>query len=99
MRSPSANRILYYSALTASLSGLLFGFDTVVISGAEQTIQNLWQLSSLQHGLAISMALWGTVFRAHKRKGAQADLSPTLGALIFKNHTLQTLTDGTSTHT
>jgi len=58
------NRILYFSALTASLSGLLFGFDTVVISGAEQTIQNLWQLSSLQHGLAISMALWGTVVGA-----------------------------------
>jgi len=33
----------------------------VVISGAEQTIQSLWQLSSGMHGLAISMALWGTV--------------------------------------
>jgi MFS transporter, SP family, arabinose:H+ symporter len=45
----------------ASLAGFLFGFDTVVISGAEQTIQSLWGLDSTLHGLAISMALWGTV--------------------------------------
>jgi hypothetical protein len=93
------SHLLHFSALTASLSGLLFGFDTVVISGAEQTIQNLWQLSSLQHGLAISMALWGIASRSHNFRSAQTDLSPTLGALIFKNNTLQTLTDGTSTHT
>jgi MFS family permease len=43
------------------LAGFLFGFDTVVISGAEQTIQQLWGLSATLHGLAISMALWGTV--------------------------------------
>jgi SP family arabinose:H+ symporter-like MFS transporter len=52
---------LYKSAIVASLAGFLFGFDTVVISGAEQTIQSLWNLSSVLHGLAISMALWGTV--------------------------------------
>jgi MFS transporter, SP family, arabinose:H+ symporter len=52
---------LYKSAVVASLAGFLFGFDTVVISGAEQTIQSLWGLSSTLHGLAISMALWGTV--------------------------------------
>ena len=52
---------LYRSAIVASLAGFLFGFDTVVISGAEQTIQTLWSLSSKLHGLAISMALWGTV--------------------------------------
>ncbi len=55
---------LYKSALVAALAGFLFGFDTVVISGAEQTIQNIWNLSSSLHGLAISMALWGTVFGA-----------------------------------
>jgi MFS transporter, SP family, arabinose:H+ symporter len=58
------NRALYFSAIVASLSGFLFGFDTVVISGAEQTIQELWQLSDLMHGLVISMALWGTVLGA-----------------------------------
>ena len=52
---------LFKSAIVASLAGFLFGFDTVVISGAEQTIQNIWGLSSTLHGLAISMALWGTV--------------------------------------
>ncbi len=52
---------LYRNAVVASLAGFLFGFDTVVISGAEQTIQALWNLSGTMHGLAISMALWGTV--------------------------------------
>jgi SP family arabinose:H+ symporter-like MFS transporter len=52
---------LYKSAIVASLAGFLFGFDTVVISGAEQTIQLLWSLNSKLHGLAVSMALWGTV--------------------------------------
>lgn len=56
--------MLYYSAMVAGLSGFLFGFDTVVISGAEQRIQKLWDLTSMQHGLAISMALWGTVLGA-----------------------------------
>ena len=55
------NTRLFLWALTASLAGFLFGFDTVVISGAEQTIQELWGLNSTLHGLAISMALWGTV--------------------------------------
>ena len=55
---------LYKSAIVASLAGFLFGFDTVVISGAEQTIQELWGLNSTLHGLAISMALWGTVLGA-----------------------------------
>lgn len=52
---------LYKSAVVASLAGFLFGFDTVVISGVEQTIQKLWGLNSMLHGLVISMALWGTV--------------------------------------
>ncbi|MFA6174099.1 MAG: sugar porter family MFS transporter [Kiritimatiellales bacterium] len=55
------NKKLFFWALTSALAGFLFGFDTVVISGAEQTIQNLWGLNSTLHGLAISMALWGTV--------------------------------------
>jgi SP family arabinose:H+ symporter-like MFS transporter len=55
---------LYKSALIAALAGFLFGFDTVVISGAEQSIQDIWGLSSSVHGLAISMALWGTVLGA-----------------------------------
>ena len=52
---------LIKSAVVAALGGFLFGFDTVVISGAEQTIQDLWGLNASVHGWVISMALWGTV--------------------------------------
>ncbi len=55
------NNRLFFWSLTAALAGFLFGFDTVVISGAEKTIQSLWQLSAFEHGVAMSMALWGTV--------------------------------------
>lgn len=49
-------------AVIAAFSGFLFGFDMVVISGADQTLQNLWQSSDLFHGwVVMSMALWGTV--------------------------------------
>ncbi len=62
MPSPkSASPKLFLWSITAALAGFLFGFDTVVISGAEQTIQTLWGLESGVHGLAMSMALWGTV--------------------------------------
>lgn len=55
------NQRLFFWALTAALAGFLFGFDTVVISGADKRIQSLWELGDFQHGLAMSMALWGTV--------------------------------------
>ncbi len=57
------NKLLIWS-LTVALCGLLFGLDTAVISGAEQKIQSLWHLSDTLHGLAIAMALYGTVFGA-----------------------------------
>ena len=53
-------RIFFWS-ITSALAGFLFGFDTVVISGAEQTIQKLWGLSAGWHGLAMGSALYGTV--------------------------------------
>jgi len=53
-------RILIWS-ITSALAGFLFGFDTVVISGAEQTIQALWHLTPILHGIAIAAALYGTV--------------------------------------
>jgi SP family arabinose:H+ symporter-like MFS transporter len=55
-----STRIFYWS-LTSALAGFLFGFDTVVISGAEQTIQALWNLDAGLHGVAIAAALYGTV--------------------------------------
>ncbi len=52
-------------SLTAALAGFIFGFDTVVISGANLPIKELWQTSPWFHGFFImSMALWGTVVGA-----------------------------------
>jgi sugar porter (SP) family MFS transporter len=48
-------------ALIAALGGFLFGFETAVISGAEQTIEKLWQLSPSQLGLTVASSLFGTV--------------------------------------
>lgn len=55
------DRRLFYWAVVSALAGFLFGFDTVVISGAEQTIQRLWGLSPGMHGIAMGAALYGTV--------------------------------------
>jgi MFS family permease len=48
-------------SLSAALGGFLFGFDTAVISGVEQTLQHLWNLNVFEHGLTVSIALIGTV--------------------------------------
>jgi MFS transporter, SP family, arabinose:H+ symporter len=58
------NFYLFGCAVVAALAGFLFGFDTVVISGAEQTIQSLWNLSPGVQGFAIGSALYGTVLGA-----------------------------------
>ena len=55
------NRQIIFWSITSALAGFLFGFDTVVISGAEQKIQVLWNLSPGLHGMAIAAALYGTV--------------------------------------
>jgi sugar porter (SP) family MFS transporter len=52
---------IFLWSVTSAMAGFLFGFDTVVISGAEQTIQSLWDLSPAMHGLALGSALYGTV--------------------------------------
>ncbi|MFZ0420974.1 MAG: sugar porter family MFS transporter [Candidatus Sulfotelmatobacter sp.] len=55
------NGRIFFWSLTSALAGFLFGFDTVVISGAEKTIQTLWDLSPGVHGIAMASALYGTV--------------------------------------
>ena len=55
------NARIFFWSLTSALAGFLFGFDTVVISGAEKTIQTLWSLSPAWHGVAMASALYGTV--------------------------------------
>src|SRR2546423_2370386 len=55
------NGRIFFWSLTSALAGFLFGFDTVVISGAEKTIQALWGLTPGVHGIAMASALYGTV--------------------------------------
>jgi sugar porter (SP) family MFS transporter len=52
---------IFFWSLSAALGGFLFGFDTAVISGVEQTLQKLWDLSAFEHGVTVSIALIGTV--------------------------------------
>ncbi len=55
---------LFRCTIIAALGGLLFGFDTAVISGAEGTIKSLFQLSPFQHGFTVASALIGTIIGA-----------------------------------
>jgi MFS transporter, SP family, arabinose:H+ symporter len=52
---------IFFWSLTSALAGFLFGFDTVVISGADQKLQTLWHLSAVTHGIVMAVALYGTV--------------------------------------
>jgi len=52
---------VFFWSIVVALGGFLFGFDTAVISGAEQSIQQYWQLDHFQHGLTVSIALIGTI--------------------------------------
>jgi|TARA_B110000263_G_C15300368_1_gene507675 SP family xylose:H+ symportor-like MFS transporter len=56
------NKKIFSWSISVALAGFLFGFDTVVISGANLPIKELWNTSPSFHGIFImSMALWGTV--------------------------------------
>ena len=58
------NKILFWSSSVA-MAGFLFGFDTIVISGADQKLQALWNTSDVFHGFVVmASALWGTVIGA-----------------------------------
>ncbi len=48
-------------AFIAALGGFLFGFETVVISGAEQTLEHLWKLNTLSQGFTVASSLFGTI--------------------------------------
>ncbi len=62
---------LFYFSIVAALAGFLFGFDTIVINGAEQDLQAMWKDYTLFgnndafHGwIVVASALWGTVIGA-----------------------------------
>lgn len=58
------NKKLLLWSIVVALGGFLFGVDVAVISGAEQEIKKVWELSDVMHGVAIGMALYGTVIGA-----------------------------------
>ena len=61
----NTGKTLFGVSIIAALAGFIFGFDTVVISGANLPIKELWHTSPWFHGFFImSMALWGTVIGA-----------------------------------
>ena len=55
---------MFWVAFVAALGGLLFGFDTAVISGAEKQIQQVYALNDFAHGFTIATALIGTIIGA-----------------------------------
>jgi SP family arabinose:H+ symporter-like MFS transporter len=55
------NGYLAKSTVVAALGGLLFGFDTVVISGTTSGLVATYNLSPWLKGFTVSAALWGTV--------------------------------------
>jgi len=61
MRGARVSLSIILWSITSALAGFLFGFDTVVISGAERDIQTLWNLSAGLHGVVVASALYGTV--------------------------------------
>lgn len=58
------NGFLLKSTIVAALGGLLFGFDTAVISGATHALKLLFQLSDWSLGVTVFSALVGTVIGA-----------------------------------
>ncbi|WP_163400052.1 sugar porter family MFS transporter [Flavobacterium fluviatile] len=59
------NKKIILWSITAALAGFLFGFDVVVISGADKKLQALWNSTDSFHGwVVMGMALWGTVVGA-----------------------------------
>jgi SP family arabinose:H+ symporter-like MFS transporter len=60
-KKTNAIMLIGKSAMTGALGGLLFGFDTVVIAGANEAIKSQYSLNQWTLGITVSIALWGTV--------------------------------------
>ncbi len=55
---------IFRSAIVAALGGLLFGFDTAVISGTTDALEKIYELISFWKGFTVSSALIGTIVGA-----------------------------------
>lgn len=53
--------VLIRSAIVAALGGLLFGFDTAVIAGAEGALRSIFELTDGMYGFTVTSALIGTI--------------------------------------
>ena len=58
------NGYLARSTVVAALGGLLFGFDTAVISGTTAALTQQYQLNPRLLGITVASAIWGTIFGA-----------------------------------
>ncbi|VAX26842.1 D-xylose proton-symporter XylE [hydrothermal vent metagenome] len=58
------NKYVIYSTIVAALGGLLFGFDTAVISGTTSWLEKVYELSSFWLGFTVTSALIGTIIGA-----------------------------------
>ena len=70
------NRYLLKSTIVAALGGLLFGFDTVVISGATSTLSEVYQLTPMLLGFTVASALLGTVLGSMFAGAPERSLRP-----------------------
>lgn len=57
-------KFIYFVSAVAAIGGLLFGYDTAVISGAIGNLATKFELSPVMTGWAASSAIWGCVFGA-----------------------------------
>jgi MFS family permease len=58
------NPLVVRSAIVASLGGLIFGFDTAVISGTTDALKEVFHLSANGLGFTVAIALIGTIVGA-----------------------------------
>ena len=59
-----ANSLVIRSAIVASIGGLIFGFDTAVISGTTTSLERVYSLTSSGLGFTVAIATIGTIVGA-----------------------------------
>ena len=77
------NAALLRTIVVAALGGSLLGFDTAVISGTTQSLTSVFALSSVELGITVSAALWGTVVGAMGAGSMGYRLGPRTSLIIL----------------